>query len=129
MGVIASTGSRSICVSNIAASLPNVQTFCLLFAYFSAKQPEKRRENRREIKKSTEYSVLFCIGGVFQLDFSFAACRFCMIWTAREMVNCENSGETEGENTTSEGKYCAAMVAAAALFRILEFTATVSSTG
>ena len=47
----------------------------------------------------------------------------------RELVSWENRGETEGENTTSEGKYWAASVAAAALFRILELTVTVSSTG
>lgn len=44
-------------------------------------------------------------------------------------MSWENRGETEGENTTSEGKYWAASVAAAALFRILELTVTVSSTG
>lgn len=55
--------------------------------------------------------------------------RFCRARTARELVSWENRGETEGENTTSEGKYWAASVAAAALFRILELTVTVSSTG
>ena len=59
LGAMSSTGRKSTCVSNISAHLLMIGRSCPFWDHFSADRWEETRENRREIKKSTENPVLF----------------------------------------------------------------------